>query len=293
MIKHFVAAMLLMPCLAYAGSPRTDLSVQILSGSGGGNGGQCTADSTILPTPPTGYCWSRTFDEEFTQTYSDPTMPGFTNLNPTVWSQGGDNTGSSLSIAHIPPGNDMTMSDPSAQNITQTPNNTPDYPEQVGFYQKYGYFVASTKMPVSKSGDEIDLELFAQGTYSDELGYPSGYGEWNFYVGGPFSHPTNVWCVIRDPNLTNLNTSIGGPDLSAAYHQYGFLWLNNGSTYGTGQCLFDGVSQNSPYTLQGSFGVGAYFDLYGGGDTQSDPMSLQWVRAYKLVSNKLVSNSQH
>jgi hypothetical protein len=73
-------------------------------------------------------------------------------------------------------------------------------------------------------------------------------------------------------------------------HQYAFYWQNprddGGSAHGTMVPYFDGFAVGGGHTIQCTeFDVGAYFDIFGGGDNNNGPLVIDWVRAYQLAPN--------
>ena len=98
------------------------------------------------------------------------------------------------------------------------------------------------------------------------------------------------WCV----NQFSLTYPVSpGPNLAADFHQYGLLWVNDGSAHGTMSLWFDGVQQGS-YTLDSRsmlWDDGIYlinqmvpcttYKTPPCASSGNDPMQIDYVRAYQ------------
>jgi len=89
-----------------------------------------------------------------------------------------------------------------------------------------------------------------------------------------------------------------GVDVTLDFHQYGILWVNDGSAHGSVTMYFDGVPFSGPVQLiSAGWDVGMFFDLYWspeqagnvlggqGVDAQGSTMQFDWIRAYQLAPN--------
>jgi hypothetical protein len=309
--KLFFTAAVLVPGLASAGSPSADLSVNVVPKG-------TSSQDTMLPMPPAGYHWVQTFGDEFNES-SGSCGVNCQNINLSTGAGGvweiERYCGSGYFNAYTPPQFGCSYSGVAAENIasggilsmTYDPNNPPsgggvannkgtgnimDSAKLTGaagpgFAQRYGFFVYDAQLPQSEGVQEIDLEWFGQGTYQEQIGYPGSAGhELYFYMAPDSNHPTQLNAGMFDSTGQQWFGTVGGPDLSAGYHQYGYYWQNDGSAHGSLVAYFDGKAQTGPYTIQGSgFDKGAYFDIFGGGQSASDPLLINWIRAYQLVPN--------
>ncbi len=299
----FVAA-LLMPCFAHSASVNTVLTITVAPAAG----------ATILPSPPTGFHWAQTFGDEFSTPFSNSGTSGapvtldtskwqldhycgnanFTHYSSTTYGCGGTTTASDTVTGGV-----LTMTiqstAPATRNIIDTaftaspPNTTqPITP----FQQRYGYFVYDAKLPTCPS-NEFDLESFGgtgpSGSPVGELGWVSQKnGACHYRNLRAYQGSNGSFTFFSDPDL--------GMDITAAFHQYGLLWVNDATAHGSVTVYFDGTPVTGPNALISSaFDSGLYFDIYWnpcvgceggtGVDPQGSTMQFDWIRAYQLAPN--------
>lgn len=280
MIAVWLLFLLLAPVVAQAGTATINLSVNI----------QPVGTSTLLPTPPSGFHWVQTFADEFNTTFPDTGRSGTpVTLNNSVWNVYHYVSNADYSTYNPPTYGSNSLSDASdtvsngilsmsssvGQNILAT---SPGGYATNSFSQQYGYFVYDSKLPTC-AGPEFDLESFGVVTNN-----PGGaYGELAWDVEQNKCNYSNVEAYEIDQNhsfwsITNVDV---GVDVTLAFHQYGMLWVNDGSAHGSVTIYFDGNVIGGPYQLKSpSFDSGLFFDIYG---SNTPDMEFDWVRAYQLA----------
>jgi len=305
-----IVAALCLASSAYAATASKDVDIVITHAGG-----------TILPAPPSGFHWIQTFGDDFNTTFPNSgTSTGPVTLDTSMWTVdhfcGGGNftsytsptwgCGTANTASDTAGGNLLTMtvqsSTPATRNIINTYRNAGCIAGACGyiptnpFVQRYGYFVYNAKVPTCIGG-EIDLEAFARDVWLN--GQSGAYGEFGLVsaTGGAcnISHlrAYEGSGTVASHGFTFLPNPDLGVDLSQAFHQYGLLWVNDGSPHGSVHVYFDGTDVTGAYQLQSpAWDNGLYFDVYwspgpgsegGTGGATTGTMQFDFVRAYQLV----------
>jgi hypothetical protein len=119
----------------------------------------------------------------------------------------------------------------------------------------------------------------------------SGKSECNYRTLRPYQADGNAsFSFFTDPDV--------GVDVTLAFHQYGILWVDDGSAHGSVSGYFDGSLEWGPVQLSSAgWDVGLFFDVYWSPVQAGDPLGgtgvpapgstlqLDWVRAYRLDPN--------
>lgn len=312
-LRQILISLILIPtAVAQADTVSATLGVVVKPGAATGT----------LPSPPPGFHWVQTFGDEFSTTFPNQgTSSSPVTLDTSMWQIdhwcGSANYAGSYTSPHYGCAATNTASAtvgggilnltiqstaPATRTIIDTHMVAGDQghnyqhltnPVSGGFVQRYGYFVYNAKLPTCGS-NEFDLEAFARDTWAGgqygELGWASGVS--------PGCHYSALRPYEGDQNHSFHFITAGNPgiDITAAFHQYGLLWVNDASAHGSVTVYFDGVAMTSPYQLVSpAWDNGLFFDIYWDpcvgceGGTGVDPMGstmqFDWIRAYQLAPN--------
>jgi hypothetical protein len=272
-------AVLLALSVAWAASVSAPLTLSVTVSS----------PQTILPAPPSGQQWVQTFGDEFSSAF-----------NTSVWDI--DHFGGSPNANAATNNGILTINIDTNVPDTRTIIDTWTTSGGTGnhaFSQRYGYFVYNIKLPTCSSG-EYDVEFFGRDNWTGgglpvgkyaEMAIASGKSECNYRNLRPYQADGNAgFSFMSDPDV--------GADVTLGFHQYGLLWVNDGSAHGSVTMYFDGVPFSGPVQLlSAGWDVGLFFDLYwspeqagntlGGSNGVPIPpgtvMQVDWVRAYQLA----------
>ncbi len=192
--------------------------------------------------------------------------------------------------------------DPSSTR-NQTAINTAGH-----FSQRFGYFVWRSKLPTNVNGEGDHLWPADWFTAIGKTGFPGGCQDGNEemdlleVLGLPRGVATQVTATIHDycANAYHVNYPNTGINLAAGFHDYGLLWVNDGSPHGTMSIYFDGTKYGS-HTLDARAvlwdnGVQLIVQMqpcYGasglgpcpGSASSNNPFQTDFVRAYQAVAN--------
>lgn len=310
----FLIAVLLLLAPAAWAAPQATLSVQVVT-SQGNSGCTPTGDNTILPTPPQGFCWQKTFDDSFQGS----------DYNHTTWRSYGINTsdGTACTQAGAKVDGHGTLY-LYAGNISGTLGNSVDCWNDFVYRvptngansgMRYGFFVWELAFPQGIYPDaEMDPHLFdacyAWPSYCSSAMQTAGMGEMLTYCYYEYcsnagnNDVTSLSFYVRDvPGCGSCQDDtvigIGNPtDLSQTFHQYGWYLGSpsmTGTTYGTVLPTYDGApaggAPSSGYTLQEEpWPDGVIFENYfscgfvcSGTAFAADNFRVHFARAYQLV----------
>jgi hypothetical protein len=312
-IIAFLAVILLANSAGAASTTSTNVDITVTHAGG---------SVTALPTPPAGFHWVQTFGDEFSTAFPNSgTSSSPVTLDTSAWqidhwcglanysgSYSSPNYGCAATNTSSVTVNGGVLSlaiqatAPATRTIIDTHMVAGDQghgyqpltnPVSGGFVQRFGYFVYDAKLPTCAS-NEFDLESFARDTWAGgqygELGWVSGVNAGcNYSALRPYEGDQNH-------SFHFISANNPGVDITQAFHQYGLLWVNDGSAHGSVTVYFDGTAMTSPYQLVSpAWDNGLFFDVYWDpcvgceGGTGVSPMGstmqFDWIRAYQLAPN--------
>jgi Glycosyl hydrolases family 16 len=179
------------------------------------------------------------------------------------------------------------------------------------FSQRYGYFEWRIKLPHDNSGEGDGFWPAVLAFPIGKSRFPGGCQEGNEEVDVAenvlgSTNTRQVHFTVNDYCQNQFTMAIPYPfvgNLSDAFHLYGLLWKNDGSTHGLMQAYFDGMPQGSPYVLDARanlWDAGVYLvnqiipcpngnqPFFGGAQCSAstsnrNPMQIDYVRVYSLV----------
>ena len=253
------------------------------------SGAGCAPGSTCPPAPQ-GKAWHETFADEFNGTHIDGSKWYVHGVQCHGAFYVGCVNGSTAGITESGGFLQLRTTAPWQDNRILGGGYGPSRPRTL-FGQRYGYFEIRIKNPSQNPGITQGAWWFPTGKASFPLGCGSGGNDsgneemdidelinWSDF---------RVHTAIHDRCYNQTNRWITpGPNLSAGFHNYGLLWLDNHSAQGTFSVYVDGRKQYGPVQLDASSrlwanGIFAMLDIASRNTDMNNPLLFDWYRVYQ------------
>jgi hypothetical protein len=236
--------------LVWAAEAQTSIDVPITVTHSGGGGG-CTPSGSPCPvgaTPPAGYHFNLTIDDEF------PQDGGV--LNTSLWGCAG---GCSTYPGQVYLNSEGLNLQPTAAVsgcATQQGDRACDAGIGSLFSPRFGFWEWSARYPrgFDGSGDGYHVDIYVNNNISTDR---TSYDEESLGESGLGTSSANYANMYYAQGGTNAPFNLNSPvPMSDAFHTFGFLWVNDGSQNGAASNYLDGNALISGYHIDPAWGSG-------------------------------------